>query len=76
MVGALLNLWTNDKLFLSYQAESDMTKIDTELLEKSSIKIRLDITNQHIAYTLQMRLVEAFQHFLEQLVRLLKEFPI
>ena len=48
-----------------------MTKIDLELMEKSSIKIRLDITNQHIAYTLQMRLVEAFQHFLEQLVRLL-----
>ena len=51
------------------QAESDMTQINTELLDKSSIKIRLDITNQHIAYTLQMRLVEAFQHFLEQLVR-------
>ena len=47
-----------------------MTKINTELLNKSSIRIRLDITNQHIAYTLQMRLVEAFQHFLEQLVRL------
>ena len=46
-----------------------MTQINTELLDKSSIKIRLDITNQHIAYTLQMRLVEAFQHFLEQLVR-------
>ena len=58
------------------QAESDMTKIDTELMEKSSIKIRLDITNQHIAYTLQMRLVEAFQHFLEQLVRFLGEFAI
>ena len=46
-----------------------MKGIDTDLLERSSIKIRLDITNQHIAYTLQMRLVEAFQHFLEQLVR-------
>ena len=51
------------------QAEDDFTKINTDLLERSSIKIRLDITNQHIAYTLQMRLVEAFQHFLEQLVR-------
>ena len=50
------------------QAEDDFTKINTDLLERSSIKIRLDITNQHIAYTLQMRLVEAFQHFLEQLV--------
>ena len=52
-----------------------MTKIDTELMEKSSIKIRLDITNQHIAYTLQMRLVEAFQHFLEQLVMLFAFSP-
>lgn len=60
--------WKINKIIL--QAESDMTKINTELLNKSSIRIRLDITNQHIAYTLQMRLVEAFQHFLEQLVRL------
>ena len=51
-----------------------MTKINTDLLEKSSIKIRLDITNQHIAYTLQMRLVEAFQHFLEQLVIMASQF--
>ena len=66
----------NDEIMTTNQAESDMTKIDTELMEKSSIKIRLDITNQHIAYTLQMRLVEAFQHFLEQLVRFLGEFAI
>ena len=58
-----------DELKSSNQADTDMTTIDTDLLERSSIKIRLDITNQHIAYTLQMRLVEAFQHFLEQLVQ-------
>ena len=58
-----------DEIKSSNQADTDMTTIDTALLERSSIKIRLDITNQHIAYTLQMRLVEAFQHFLEQLVR-------
>ena len=58
-----------DEIKSSNQADTAMTTIDTDLLERSSIKIRLDITNQHIAYTLQMRLVEAFQHFLEQLVR-------
>ncbi len=46
----------------------DLTTVDTELLERSSIKIRMDITNQHIAFTLQMKFVEAFQNFIEQLV--------
>ena len=62
-------IMNNNEIIPTNQAESDMTKINTDLLERSSIRIRLDITNQHIAYTLQMRLVEAFQHFLEQLVR-------
>jgi hypothetical protein len=48
--------------------ESDLQAIDTELMEKSSIKVRMDITNQHIALTLQLKFAEAFQNFLEQMV--------
>ena len=47
---------------------SDLRTIDTELLDRSSINIRLDVTNQHIAFTLQLKLVEAFDQFMKQLV--------
>lgn len=46
----------------------DLRTIDTDLLDKSSINIRLDVTNQHIAFTLQLKLVEAFEKFMRQLV--------
>lgn len=51
---------------------TDLTTVNLELLEKSSIKIRMDVTNQHIALTLQMKFVEAFQTFMKQLVRFFK----
>lgn len=34
----------------------------------SSIKVKLDVTNQQLAFTLQLQLVEAFQDFLGQIV--------
>ncbi len=42
--------------------------VDKDLLEASSIKVRMDITNQHVAFTLQMKFVEAFEAFVKQLV--------
>lgn len=39
-----------------------------------SIRVRLDVTNQQLAFTLQLKLVEAFQKFLAQLVESC-EFP-
>ena len=39
-----------------------------------SVRIRLDVTNQQLAFTLQLKLVEAFQKFLAQLVESC-EFP-
>ena len=47
---------------------SDMKTVDLELYDKSSIKVRMDVTNQHIAFTLQMKFVEAFEKFTKQLV--------
>ena len=38
------------------------------MLQQGSINVRLDVTNQHIAATLQLKLVEAFQKFMAQMV--------
>ena len=62
-----------ERLFDSLTNE-DMRTVNEDLLNKSSIKIKLDITNQHIAFTLQMKFVEAFQSFMSQLVRYCKEY--
>ena len=43
--------------------------IDKYVYDQSSIKVRMDITNQHIAFTLQVKFVEAFENFTKQLVR-------
>ena len=43
--------------------------IDKSVYDQSSIKVRMDITNQHIAFTLQVKFVEAFENFTKQLVR-------
>ncbi len=48
---------------------SDLKTVNKDIMEKSSIKIRMDVTNQHIAFTLQMKFVEAFESFMKQLVR-------
>ena len=40
----------------------------TDLMNKSTISVRLDVTNQHIAFTLQLKFVEAFEHFMKDLV--------
>ena len=53
---------------------SDLKSIDTELFEKSTINVRMDVTNQHIAFTLQLKLAEAFEQFMKQLVSLLTLF--
>lgn len=55
------------RIFESLVTE-DPREINKTLLDKSSIKIRMDITNQHIAFTLQMKFVEAFEMFMKQLV--------
>jgi hypothetical protein len=47
---------------------SDLTSIDTDLFNKSTINVRMDVTNQHIAFTLQLKLAEAFEQFMKQLV--------
>merc|ERR1719219_1143679 len=41
---------------------------DEETISAGTIKIRLDVTSQHIAFTLQLKLVEAFKQFMGQLV--------
>ena len=42
--------------------------VDMDFLNRSSINVKMDMTNQHIAFTLQMKFVEAFEgwsiHFL------------
>ena len=43
-------------------------EIDKSVYEESSIKVKMDITNQHIAFTLQVKFVEAFEKFGKQLV--------
>lgn len=51
----------------------NMFEVDHDLLKESSIKIRMDVTNQHIAFTLQMKFVEAFEKFVKQMVILKTE---
>jgi hypothetical protein len=48
---------------------SDLKSIDKDLFARSSINVRMDVTNQHIALTLQLKLSEAFEQFMKQLVR-------
>ena len=45
-----------------------MIKQKNFISEKSSINIRMNVTNQHIAFTLQLKFVEAFEKFTKQLV--------
>lgn len=52
---------------LDSATNSDLKSVNLELLEKSSIKIRMDVTNQHIAFTLQMKFMEAFEAFTKQI---------
>ena len=52
---------------LDSATSTDLKKVDLELMEKSSINIRMDVTNQHIAFTLQMKFVEAFEAFTRQI---------
>ena len=35
--------------------------VDMDFLNRSSINVKMDMTNQHIAFTLQMKFVEAFE---------------
>jgi hypothetical protein len=51
-----------------FASDSWEIEIDKSVYEESSIKVRMDITNQHIAFTLQVRFVEAFEKFVKQLV--------
>lgn len=43
---------------------SDKNAIDWNVINGSSIGISMDVTNQHIAFTLQLKFVEAFQQVL------------
>ena len=40
---------------------SDEKGVDWNVINGSSIGISMDVTNQHIAFTLQLKFVEAFQ---------------
>ena len=55
-------------------ASDDLTGMDESVINGSSITISMDVTNQHIAFTLQLKLVEAFEGFMKQLVDCC-EFP-
>ena len=44
------------------------TSVDLSIYDKSSINGRMDITNQHIWLTLQLKFHDAFKGFAEQLV--------
>ena len=48
--------------------ENGTSVMDLSVFDKSAIKIRLDVTNQHIAFTLQFKFAEAFKEFLKELV--------
>ena len=56
-----------DRIFESV-TNSDLKSIDTALFNRSTINVRMDVTNQHIAFTLQLKLAEAFDQFMKQLV--------
>jgi len=56
---------------LDSMSNSDLQSVDLDLMDKSSIKIHMDVTNQHIAFTLQLKFVEAFEAFTKQLVSFL-----
>jgi len=61
----------NFSLSLYQKVFDSMTCVDKEGCSQGaggSIRIRLDVTNQQLAFTLQLKLVEAFQKFLAQLV--------
>lgn len=47
---------------------SDLNAVDPDVFAASSIKISMDVTNQHIAFTLQLKLVEAFDRFMKQMI--------
>eukprot|EP00095_Tigriopus_kingsejongensis_P003146 maker-scaffold662_size116868-snap-gene-0.17 protein:Tk03146 transcript:maker-scaffold662_size116868-snap-gene-0.17-mRNA-1 annotation:"abc transporter" len=49
-------------------ANDDLKSINEEVFQGSEIQISMDITNQHIAFSLQLKFAEAFQQFMEQLV--------
>ena len=53
---------------LDSMSNTDLNQVDVDLMEKSSIKVHMDVTNQHIAFTLQLKFVEAFEAFTKQLV--------
>ena len=53
---------------LDSMSNTDLHSVDLDLMDKSSIKIHMDVTNQHIAFTLQLKFVEAFEAFTKQLV--------
>nr|AHK05672.1 ATP-binding cassette transporter sub-family H 103004 [Tigriopus japonicus] len=56
-----------DRIFESVASE-DLTKVNLDKFNASQIQVEMDITNQHIAFTLQLKFAEAFQQFMEQLV--------
>ena len=53
---------------LDSMSNTDLNQVDVDLMDKSSIKVHMDVTNQHIAFTLQLKFVEAFEAFTKQLV--------
>lgn len=53
---------------MSSLASGEGNSSDVAKVMGGSIKVRLDITSQHIAFMLQLKLVEAFEKFMTQLV--------
>ena len=49
---------------------SDKEAIDWNVINGSSIGISMDVTNQHIAFTLQLKFVEAFQQVIRMTLQL------
>ena len=49
---------------------SDKEAIDWNVINGSSIGISMDVTNQGIAFTLQLKFVEAFQQVIRMTIQL------
>ena len=47
----------------SYEFEDDLLQVTNDTVYNSTIHVYLDMTNQQVGFTLQMRLAEAFQAF-------------
>ena len=62
-----------ERLIEDAGTEDPRTPVNMDLLNRSSVNVRMDMTNQHIAFTLQMKFIEAFEGWLIFFPTILKD---